>query len=448
MATTPKAKGEGRKLGEFALLFLVLPIPFLYLLATLWEPSLSLAYHLLVTLYVIQAAFSYLQSTAALFRAPWERRATVPRTAVPRATFLVSAYLPNELDIIEETLQHLLTRVERPAAGLEVILAYNTPHFLELELRLRELALRHPALILANAHGSRSKSQNQNYALAQATGEIIVLLDADHRVATDCLARAWRWLEDGFDVVQGRCSIRNDDRGLVARLVSVEFQSIYGISHTAKFRLFRTALFGGSNGYWRAAALRETGFRNDRLTEDIDATLRATLAGHRFAHDRTLVSTEEAPVTWRGLWFQRKRWAQGWFQCSVAYQGAVLSSRCLHFREKLIWTMLLLWRVGYELLSHLLLPVLIAYWLHRDRIELPFTPYIIFALVFTLLSGPYETLAAALRADRRLPLSRYLLHALLSFPYTTYKNILQVIAIRDERAGHKEWIMTEMQRKG
>jgi cellulose synthase/poly-beta-1,6-N-acetylglucosamine synthase-like glycosyltransferase len=446
MAAKHKTK-EWRKLGEFVLLFVLLPIPVFYLLAQFWEPSLHLAYYILVTLFVIQAALSYLQSTASMLRDPWERQARPPRPPVPRASFLVSAYLPNELQVIEETLQHLLTRIERPAAGLEVILAYNTPHFLELELRLRELALQHPSLILANAHGSRSKSQNQNYALAQATGAIIVLLDADHRVSADCLSRAWRWLEAGYDVVQGRCSIRNVDDSLVTRLVGVEFQTIYGISHTAKFRLFHTALFGGSNGYWRAAALRATGFRNDRLTEDIDATLRATLAGHRFVHDRTIVSTEEAPVTWRGLWFQRKRWAQGWFQCSLAYQGAVLRSRCLHGREKFIWTMLLLWRVGYDLVSHLLLPVLVAYWLQRGRVELPVTPYILFALIFTLVSGPYETLAAALRADHRFPGRRYLLYAALSFPYTTYKNILQVIAIRDELAGHHEWIMTERQKK-
>lgn len=442
-----KRRIEWLKLGEFWLVFLLLPIPVFYLMARQWEDTIAFAYFFLVTLFVVQAAMSYVQSTVAMFRAPWERQMPESRTPVPRVSFIVSAYLPNEADVIEATLLHLLQQVKRPAAGIEVILAYNTPTFIDLEKRLRALALQHPELILANAYGSRSKSENQNYALAQATGEMIVLLDADHLVVTDCLSRAWRWLDAGYDVVQGRCSIRNASDGFVQQTVALEFQAIYGISHTAKFRVFRTALFGGTNGYWRATVLRETGFRNDRLTEDIDATLRATLAGHRFVHDRDIVSTEEAPTSWAGLWFQRKRWAQGWFQVSVAYQDAVFKSPFLHFREKFAWTTLLLWRVFYDLISHLLLPVVIAYWCYRGQIELPFTPFIKFALLFTMLSGPYETLAAYLRADRRFPVWKYLLYAAAAFFYTTFKNVIQVIAIRDELLGQTEWIMTERAKK-
>ncbi|MBF0121812.1 MAG: glycosyltransferase family 2 protein [Candidatus Omnitrophica bacterium] len=220
---------------------------------------------------------------------------------------MVSAYLPNELDVVEDTILNILQRVERPAMGIEVFLAYNTPHMEPIELRLRELAYKWPELILANAYGSKSKSENLNYALDMASGEMIVLLDADHLVMPDCLASAWRWLDGGYSAVQGRCKIRNGKASLVSALVEVEFEAIYGISHHSKSWLFDSALFGGANGYWRASVIKKMKFRKDRLTEDIDLTLRATLEGNHLVHDRSIVSTELAPITVGGLWFQRKR---------------------------------------------------------------------------------------------------------------------------------------------
>ncbi|MEI7851050.1 MAG: glycosyltransferase [Kiritimatiellales bacterium] len=435
-------KMEWGRLGEFFLVFFILPVILFWAIAQEWPGFLRWGYFFIVTLFVFQSAMSYLQTTATLIPSIWDKRSAEPVTPVPRTTFIVSAYLPNEVTVIEATLLNLLQNVKRPNGGIEVILAYNTPQMMELEKRLHEMVKIHPELILANAYGSRSKSQNQNYALDIASGEMIVLLDADHLVAQDCLARAWRWLEDGFDVVQGRCVIRNGSSSLVSALVSVEFQAIYGVSHFAKFRLFRTALFGGSNGYWRASVLKTIRFRNDRLTEDIDATLRATLAGYRFIHDRSILSSEEAPTTWTGLWFQRKRWSQGWYQCSVVYQKAVWQSQHLNLRKKFIWTTLLLWRVFYDLVSHLLFPILAAYWLYRGQIELPVTPYVLFAVGFTMLSGPYEMIAAWIHSVPRYSPLRYLLYGAATFFYSIYKNIVQVIAIRDELAGSKEWVMT------
>jgi len=440
---SPQAKQmEWGRLGEFFLVFFVFPVILFWAIAQAWPDFLRWGYFFIVTLFVFQSAMSYLQTTSALIPSLWDKRSPEPTTPTPRTTFIVSAYLPNEVTVIEATLLNLLQNVRRPKDDIEVILAYNTPRFMELEKHLCELAKIYPELILANAYGSRSKSQNQNYALDLASGEMIVLLDADHLVAQDCLTRAWRWLENGFDVVQGRCVIRNGNAGLVSALVSVEFQAIYGVSHFAKFRLFRTALFGGSNGYWRASVLKIIRFRNDRLTEDIDATLRATLAGYCFIHDRSILSSEEAPTTWTGLWFQRKRWAQGWYQCSTAYQKAVWKSHHLNLRQKFIWTTLLLWRVFYDLVSHLLFPILAAYWLYRGQIELPVTPYVLFAVGFTMLSGPYEMIAAWIHSSPRYSPLRYLLYGAGTFFYAIYKNIIQVVAIRDELAGSKEWVMT------
>ncbi len=433
----------------FEILFVLLVIPtFIFYLIGLHRPAfLNYAYYFLVWLFIFQAGLSYLYSFSAFRKGKFKGLPTAKHAPVPKTTFIVSAYLPNELEVIEDTILNILERIQRPDDGIELILAYNTPHLEKLELRLRELAYKWSELILANAYGSKSKSENLNYALNIASGEMIVLLDADHLVASDCLKRAWRWLDEGYNVVQGRCKIRNGRKSLVSALVEVEFEAIYGISHYAKSKLFDSALFGGTNGYWRSSVIKKLKFDPDRLTEDIDTTLRAILQGNHIAHDRNIISTELAPETLTGLWFQRKRWAQGWFQVSLKYQLAVLGSRFLNFFQKFMWTTLLMWRVIYDILSHLLFPVLFAFWLTRGKIELPMNSFIWFALFFVMLSGPFEAMVAYKNASSpRAPAWQFVYYAFFAFWYTMFKNTIQVVAIRDELLGNREWVISRRER--
>ncbi|MBP7216337.1 MAG: glycosyltransferase family 2 protein [Candidatus Omnitrophica bacterium] len=431
------------KVVEVLVALFVIPFFFFNLLASWFPATLRISYYFIVSLFVFQSALSYLHSMSGFRKERFRERATAKHQVIPKVTFIVSAYLPNELEVIEETLLNLLQNIERPQAGMEVVLAYNSPHLEPLELRLRDLAYAFPELVLANAYNSRSKSENLNYVLGLASGEMIVLIDADHHPRPDCISRAWRWLDEGYDVVQGRCKIRNGKQSIIAALVEVEFETIYGISHYAKSRLFDSALFGGSNGYWKAKVIKAVRFRTDTLTEDIDATLRALLSGYHIVHDRSIVSTELAPTTVRSLWYQRKRWAQGWYQCSVLYQIPVWRSAYLNIRQRFIWTVLLMWRVVYDILGHLLFPILFAYWFYRGKVEFPMTAYIWFALIFTMFSGPFETIAAFKNASIPRPrVAQFICYAFLHFPYTLFKNTIQVVAIRDEILGKRDWVVS------
>ena len=435
--------------AEFVAVFVIIPTIVFSLVGYSYPGALAICYHVVISLFVFQAAMSYLQSASAFFRKRFPRSTAVEGDTlgpIPKSTFIVCAYLPGEIEVIENTLLNILKNVERPEAGIELILSYNTPHTLHIEQRLKDLAYGYPELVLANAYGSRSKSENLNYALDLASGEIIVLLDADHVVDTDCLKKAWRWLATGEDAVQGRCKVRNGSRNVLTALVEMEFEAMYGISHYAKSLLFHTALFGGSDGYWKTEVLKEFGFRTDVLTEDIDTTLRAILAGKRIIHDRSILSRELAPTDLNTLWFQRKRWGQGWLQCTLRYQWPILKSKCLSLGAKFIWTMLLMWRVVYDMLSHLLFPILFGHWISSWQVELPMNSYIWFALIFTLLSGPFEALAAYKNAVKpRLPFRRFLLYSLLTWPYTFFRSVIHMIAVRDELMGSREWIVSAHQ---
>lgn len=439
-----KFSGEWFKILEVSLAILVLPTLLFSLLGSRWPAVLFVSYHFVVGLFLFQSALSYWYTTCVFTRKRYLPPPSAEMKPLPMTTFIVSAYLPNETAVVESTLLNILKNVERPSDGIEVILAYNTPHMEPVELRLRELAYQWPELVLCNAYKSRSKSENLNYAIDFASGALIVLVDADHLVASDCLTRAWRWMNGGYDVVQGLCKVRNSGRSFIAKTVGVEFEIIYGINHPSRSIVFDTSLFGGSNGYWKAEVLKKVRFKENMLTEDIDSTLRGILAGYRFVHDKTIVSTELAPLTVRGLWFQRKRWAQGWFQCSLKYQGAVLRTRYLNGAQKFLWSTLLLWRIFYDGCSSLLFPIVFAYWLCAGRIQLPVDGYILFAFFFTMLNGPYQTVIAFKNAAKpRAPAWDYLLYCFTVFFYTIFKTLVHLVAIRDEMAGEKSWVVSK-----
>lgn len=361
---------------------------------------------------------------------------------VPRATFIVAAFLPNEQEIIFETLEHILRTVRRPEAGLEIVLAYNTPVDLPIEAELRRYAERHPELRLLRVEGSESKAENLNAAIDVATGEIVGILDADHHPPADCFERAWRWLEGHYDVVQGRNVIRNRDENFLTRMVGVEFECMYGVSHPARSLFVDTAIFGGSNGYWRADALRRTRFDQRFMTEDIDASSRALLEGYRIVADRSIVSTELSPAEFRSLWFQRKRWAQGWLEVTLRYQREFWASRKLSLFQKVYWTYLLLYRELYPPITLQIIPIIASLLLLTGTVPLKAHWYLWGTAVITLASGPFQTFVAVKNAFARPSLWTAVQYAGFVFFYVIVKNMISVVAIYDHMMKRTDWVVT------
>ena len=159
--------------------------------------------------------------------------------------------------------------------------------------------------------------------------------------------RAWRWIADGADVVQGHCVIRNGDDSALAKLIAVEFEQIYAVAHPGRTALFGFGIFGGSNGYWRTSALERIRLRGSFLTEDIESSMRVLEAGGRIVNDPGLVSRELAPDTVGALWNQRMRWAQGWFQVSLQHLWPIVRSPGLSLRQRIGVVYLLGWREVY-----------------------------------------------------------------------------------------------------
>jgi len=368
-----------------------------------------------------------------------------PTNPYPKATALIAAYMPNEAATVVDTIEAFLA-VDYPN-DLQIILAYNTPDPLPVEEHLDRIAAQHPNFLPVRVVGSNSKAQNVNAALTLAEGEFIGMFDADHQPRPDAFTRAWRWIDSGYDVVQGHCLTRNGDAGFLAKMVAVEFESIYAVAHPGRAKMHRFGVFGGSNGFWRTELLHETRMRGSMLTEDIDSSMRVVERGFKIRSDRNLVSRELATTSFTQIWNQRMRWAQGWFQVSLEHIKFAFRSSELSVRQKMGIFHLLMWREIYPWLSQQLFPLL-AFWAVKQGglYRLDWTiPIFVATSVFTFSVGPLQTLFAYKLADPEIKQHKSWFWGYLLFTtpfYTEYKNLIARVAHVKQFMGESNWRVT------
>lgn len=367
-----------------------------------------------------------------------------PVTPYPPASAIIVAYLPNEAATVMETIDAFLA-TDYPA-DVQIILAYNSPYDMPIEERFRELARHDPRFVVFRVDGSTSKAQNVNAALSIVNGEYVGLFDADHLPEPDGFRRAWRWLSDGWDIVQGHPVVRNGDVSWISRTVAVEFEGIYSVSHPGRQRLHDFGIFGGSNGYWRTELLRAIRMRGSMLTEDIDSALRVVEQGGRIVSDPHLLTRELSPTTLNALWNQRMRWAQGWFQVSLRHLWPAWRSKILTLRQKIGFTFLLGWREIFPWISVQMFPI-IAYWIFRDGFRSLdwFIPLFVLTTIYTLSVGPGQVLFAYhLAADEIKQRRRWFVAYLIvsTIFYTEFKNLISRVAQIKELMRERSWKVT------
>jgi len=291
----------------------------------LWIPySLGTFSILLVNFFLL------IQIFVALYR-KYKRGSNRQDVQNKQIAVIVPAFIINEIFVIEKTLQTILSsKIENNQ--MEILISYNGStigkELLDrfLQTIVRDLTSKYQIPISAiPAPNSKSKADNVNMAIDyilnrdQPLPDVVFLFDADHQPNLNCIQQGINYLYQGnYDVVQGR-NIIQYSKSLFDRLVAVEFDQIYAVEHSAMdiFRGF--AIFGGSNAVWRFDALDDIRMKNNRLTEDIDSSFRALRKGYRIGYFRDMISWEQAPFFPSGLFWQRLRWAQGWFECSLIH---------------------------------------------------------------------------------------------------------------------------------
>ncbi|UCG52482.1 MAG: glycosyltransferase [Candidatus Latescibacterota bacterium] len=152
--------------------------------------------------------------------------------------------------------------------------------------------------------------------LERSTDELVAIFDADFIVPPDFLERTVPYFQDEeVGMVQSRWGYLNRNYSLLTRVQSILLDGHFVLEHTARCFSGRFFNFNGTGGVFRRKAIDDAGgWDGDTLTEDLDLSYRAQMAGWRFVFVPDLVCKSELPVDIYGFKTQQHRWTKGSIQ--------------------------------------------------------------------------------------------------------------------------------------
>ncbi len=165
--------------------------------------------------------------------------------------------------------------------------------------------------------------------LSSATGAFVAIFDADFVPPPDFLRVLVPHFGRSEDVgmVQARWGHLNEHQGLLTRLQAVLLDGHFVVEHTVRHRSGRFFNFNGTAGIWRASCIRDAGgWQHDTLTEDLDLSYRAQMAGWKFVYLDQYVVPAELPASISAFRTQQHRWAKGTVQTARKLLPGLLRS--------------------------------------------------------------------------------------------------------------------------
>jgi cellulose synthase/poly-beta-1,6-N-acetylglucosamine synthase-like glycosyltransferase len=162
--------------------------------------------------------------------------------------------------------------------------------------------------------------------LQDAGGELIAIFDADFVPTRDFLRRVVAEFADpAVGMVQARWAHLNAESSLLTRAQALQLDAHFAVEHGVRAATGCFFNFNGTAGVWRREAIAQAGgWRADTLTEDLDLSYRAQLAGWRFVYRDDVAVPAELPVEVAAYRIQQERWAQGGVQTARKLLRAIL----------------------------------------------------------------------------------------------------------------------------
>jgi cellulose synthase/poly-beta-1,6-N-acetylglucosamine synthase-like glycosyltransferase len=167
----------------------------------------------------------------------------------------------------------------------------------------------------------------------------VAIFDADYVPAPDFLRRCLGPLlaQPNLAFVQARCDFLNAAQNWVTRAQEVILDCHFAVEQPTRSWTGEFLPFNGTCGVWRRAAIEAAGgWHGDTLTEDLDLSYRAQLAGWRAVYLVSVAVPGELPdalATWQR---QQLRWNKGFAQTARKLLPRILVDRKLSWRDRCV----------------------------------------------------------------------------------------------------------------
>jgi cellulose synthase/poly-beta-1,6-N-acetylglucosamine synthase-like glycosyltransferase len=203
----------------------------------------------------------------------------------------------------------------------------------------------------------------------RAYGDFIALFDADFCPAPDFLRQTVPHLvgDPTLGMVQARWTHLNADYSIITRIQALALDAHFSVEHLARNRSGLLMNFNGAAGVWRRAAILDAGgWQTDTVTEDLDLSYRAQLAGWGVRYLPDVVAPAELPPLVSALKVQQIRWAKGASQCLRKLAGPLVRSRRLSWAQKVMALLHLSGYTNQPLILCMMLLTLPVIWTNPD----------------------------------------------------------------------------------
>lgn len=232
-------------------------------------------------------------------------------------------------------------------------------------------------------------------ALAQGLKKIstryVAIFDADFAPSPDFLKRAVPLFSFGPRVgcVQGRWTHFNAEENRLTQLQAVSIDAHFGAQQLGRSAADLPMNSNGSVTVWDLSVIEDVGgWSSETITEDLELSYRAQLAGYRLVFDPNLTCPGELPSSFKALRSQQRRWACGSIHTSRLYLKEIWTGSW-SLARKWYGTMHLL---GYLASSCMVLQMLsapCAWWYYKHHLadKLPNLPWIWLTLLLLLPSS-------------------------------------------------------------
>ena len=259
------------------------------------------------------------------------------RKPVPAARFehlpVVTVQLPifNEIYVAERLLRSV-SQLDYPRDRLQIqVLDDSTDDTREItancaaELRGRGFDVE----LIHRTDRTGFKAGALERGLATARGEFVCILDADFVPPPHLLRKTIDFFTDPkVGMIQTRWGHLNRGYSLLTRVQAMFLDGHHVLEQTARSRSGRFFNFNGTAGLWRKSCIKQAGgWQHDTLTEDLDLSYRAQLAGWKFVFLSDVVTPAELPVDMNGFKSQQHRWTKGSIQTCKKLLPAIWRSK-------------------------------------------------------------------------------------------------------------------------
>jgi len=372
-----------------ALLVLLAVLLVLFPLPTL------VAINLLINIgFFIFIGFKFAVSIAGALTEKWkpvteEEVAALKESELPRYTILVPVY--KEANVIGLLMKNL-ANLDYPKEKLEILVLIEED---DPETLAAAKAARPPdnvRFIVVPDGPPKTKPKACNVGLLFATGDYLVIYDAEDRPEPDQLKKAVAAFKKGPEhmiCVQAALNYFNWDENYLTRMFTLEYSYWFDYILPGLYRLDLPIPLGGTSNHFKTEKLRELGGWDPfNVTEDADLGIRAAMHGYTVGVVNS--TTYEEANTRVGNWIrQRSRWIKGYMQTALVHSRRPLMLLKKVGAKKFFGFFLLIAGTPLTFLIAPWLWVLFTYWLlTRTHALEPFFPaWVLYLSIFNLLWG-------------------------------------------------------------